>query len=203
MSATLGLMALQGLGAYAKYKAQTAENQRMRDHLKQKARQGNLTGAQENQVVGNVAKQAYHGAKETKSNITGNLIAGGMEGSIAGVRAKADVDKKAGTQVADARANLEFSEAQAKTQGRNEYEQYLDQVHQNKQQATANLIGDAVSIGTGAITGTGDFGVGSELGMGEFQKMTTSLNEGDIKLVNIGGKQQQVVWNGTQFVPIG
>ena len=77
----LALGALKGLGAYAQYKNSTATNKDMQRHLKNKTTQGNYTTAQEGQMVGSVAKQAYHGAKESKSNITGNLIAGGMGNS--------------------------------------------------------------------------------------------------------------------------
>ena len=198
----LALAGIKGLGAYAQYKNATAKNPDMERHLKSKMNQGMYTGTQENQMVGNVARQAYHGAQDTKSNLTGNLIAGGMGNSIAGARAKKDVDTGAQKQVTDMREKIEFEEAMNKTKARDDYEQYKQMEHEKKQQATAQAIGSAVDIGTGMITGTGDFGIGGEHGIGQFKKLKTTLNEGDIKDMTINGQQQRVVWNGTQFVPI-
>ena len=197
----LAMATLKGLGAYAQYKNATATNTSMQRHLKSKAKQGQYTTAQEGQIIGKVGKQAYHGAKETKSNITGNLIAGGMEGSIAGVRAKSEADKHASTQVTDAKEKLEFDEASAKNRYRDEYENWKQAEHEKKQQATADAISSAVDIGTGMITGTGDFD-SPTAGFGQFRKQINEMSEGQVVMgTDSSGKQIKMIWNGSQFVP--
>jgi len=200
----LAVGALKLGSAYLQYKNATAKNVEKERRLKEKMRFGKFSSEQEGQIVGGVAKTASNVAQETKSDVTGNLIAGGMGGSIAGVRAKADVDKTALSKVTDTREAVEFSEASAMSQAKDEYADYKEAEAERNRQATGQYMGSIADVGIGAITGTGDFDAPG-MGWGEYKNVTTNVKQGDKIQVEINGKLVEAVWNEEEqrYIPTG
>jgi len=198
----LAVGALKLGSAYLQYKNATAKNVEKERRLKEKMRFGKFSSEQEGQIVGSVAKTASNVAQETKSDVTGNLIAGGMGGSIAGVRAKADVDKTALSKVTDTREAVEFSEASAMSQAKDEYADYKEAEAERNRQATGEYMGSIADVGIGAITGTGDFKAPGT-GYGAYKNVVDKFTKGQKSSIEIGGTIYETVWNGERMVATG
>lgn len=118
---------------------------------------GAYTPQMKSTIVGGVSKPTADIASRTKSDIQGQLIQSGAEGSIAGSRRLKDVESSYMTKVADTARAVEFENEKSKARAREMYEaakgEYESNVDQMQQQQAFNLINNVVDAGTGYFQG--------------------------------------------------
>lgn len=121
------------------------------------SKRGAYTSKVRSQIMGGVSRTAGAAASQARTGYKGNLIARGMENSIAGARGMGDIDTRYMNTLADTRRDVDIRNEQSKIDATDRYAQLKDasdaQRKQFSQMNNANLIGGVIDAGVGYYGG--------------------------------------------------
>ncbi|MCP4493214.1 MAG: hypothetical protein GY820_38820 [Gammaproteobacteria bacterium] len=165
MAVGLGTMALvKGGGEVAKWawnkwgnQPKSFEDTSYGQRLQEIANRGKYTPGMKSNIVGGVSRAAGGIASQARTQLRGNMIHRGMEGSIAGERGAGDINTAYMDRVSDTARAVEFANEQSKVDAKNEYARakggYQDRIDQFNQANNASLVGGLVDTGVGYVGG--------------------------------------------------
>lgn len=146
-----------GVGRYNESKRPKFKESAYAKELARRKKEGIYSTKAVNQMQGDANREYAGTAQSGKARLQGDLINQGLDGSIAGMRGKAEFDIEAARNKSDFAGRLSTENEMSKITAADQYNQMLyqdkQQSWQNKSQANQQLVGGLTDAASGYFAG--------------------------------------------------